>query len=212
MPDRMETYNLMNWFSGQGLLDPDFEASIDLGEPLHLLSEVYHGARADTMMNRMLAMDLKFTLADNDLPKVSGMCELAGIEVGYPFMSDTMVEFSTRVPIRMKVKGLRLRHFFKEALRDFLPPEVITKSKHGFGLPFGVWAVSDLKLRELAFDSLVAFKQREIVQSSFIDRLIEESRGQDAHYVGTLVWVFMVLEQWFAGLACQTGCIGGVSR
>lgn len=198
MPERMETYNLMHWFRDEGLMHPEFESSISVDGPVQQLAEVYNGAHSETMMNRMLAMDLKFTLADNDIPKVSGMCELAGVEVGFPFMSDEMVEFSTRVPIDMKVKGLRLRHMFKEALRDFLPNEVITKSKHGFGLPFGIWAASDPDLRALVADSLSDFKKRDIVKPEFIDQLIVDSRGTDAHYVGTLVWVFMILEHWFA--------------
>lgn len=198
MPARMETYNLMHWFRDEGLLHEDFEGAVDTDQPIAQLAEIYDGANSSTMMNRMLAMDLKFTLADNDIPKVSGMCELAGVEVGFPFMSDEMVEFSTRVPIDMKVKRYRLRHMFKEALRDFLPEEVITKTKHGFGLPFGVWAAREEGLRELVADSLSGFKQRGIVKPAFVDRLIDESRGTDAHYTGTLVWVFMILEHWFA--------------
>ena len=198
MPERMETYNLMNWFSEEGLLEPAFEQTIDRHGPVELLSEVYRGADARTMMNRMLAMDLKFTLADNDVPKVTGMCELAGVEAAFPFLSDEMVELSARVPIDMKVKGLRLRHMFKESLRDFLPIEIINKSKHGFGLPFGIWAAEDPGLRELIGDSLASFKQRGIVKPGFIEKLMVESRGSDAHYVGTLVWVFMILEHWYA--------------
>ena len=45
-----------------------------------------------------------------------------------------------RLPPDLKVKGLKLRWFFKEALRGFLPDAIITKKKHGFGLPFGIWA------------------------------------------------------------------------
>ena len=198
MPERMEAYNLVRWFENQGLFEPDFQATIDPAQPLRQQAQVYDNAQCSTMMNRMLALDLKFTLADNDIPKVSGMCELAGVEVGYPFMSDQLVEFSTRVPIELKVKRLRLRHLFKEALRDFLPEEVINKSKHGFGLPFGLWAANDPGLRTLVSDSMSDFKGRGIVSPAFIDRIIAESRGEDAHFFGGLVWVFMVLEQWFA--------------
>ena len=49
------------------------------------------------------------------------------------------MEFSARLPSTYKLKGPQLRWFFKEALRDFLPPEIIAKQKHGFGLPVGEW-------------------------------------------------------------------------
>ena len=53
-------------------------------------------------------------------------------------LDDALLEFSCRLPVEYKLRGLKLRWFFKEALRGFLPDEIITKKKHGFGLPFGV--------------------------------------------------------------------------
>jgi asparagine synthase (glutamine-hydrolysing) len=53
-----------------------------------------------------------------------------------------------------KLKGLKLRWFFKEALRGFLPDEIITKKKQGFGLPFGVWASQHPACRRWPTDSL----------------------------------------------------------
>jgi asparagine synthase (glutamine-hydrolysing) len=99
-------------------------------------------------INRMLHLDIKFTLADNDLRKVGAMTEAAGIDVRYPLLDDAMMDFSGDVPPDWKVKGQYLRWFFKTALKGFLPDEIIDKSKHGFGLPFGVWACDYAPLRE----------------------------------------------------------------
>ena len=84
-------------------------------------------------------LDLKQTLADNDLRKVSRMCEVAGLEARYPLLDEALVEFAGEIPASLKIKGLKLRYFFKQALKEFLPPQTITKTKHGFGLPFGLW-------------------------------------------------------------------------
>jgi hypothetical protein len=48
-----------------------------------------------------------------------------------------VVDVSTRVPPDLKMQGTDLRTFYKRAMADFLPSEIINKSKHGFGLPFG---------------------------------------------------------------------------
>ena len=57
-------------------------------------------------MNRMLHLDMKFVLADDDLRKVTRMCEIAGIDVRFPLLSDALVAFSAHLPPRLKVKGL----------------------------------------------------------------------------------------------------------
>jgi asparagine synthase (glutamine-hydrolysing) len=144
----------------------------------------------------MLALDLRFTLADNDLPKVMRACELAGIEVRYPLLDDTVVAFSAALPPRLKLKGTRLRYFFKESLRGFLPDEIITKTKHGFGLPFGPWLQTHKPLRQLALDSLTDLKKRGLVRPDFIDELTSTHVESHPGYYGTMVWVLMLLEQW----------------
>ena len=86
----------------------------------------------------MLFLDWKFTLHDNDLVKVNTMCELAGVEVAYPMLDQALVDFSRRSR-GWKVRNGQLRWFYKRAMQGFLPDEIINKTKHGFGLPFGVW-------------------------------------------------------------------------
>jgi len=144
----------------------------------------------------MLALDLKYTLTDNDLPKVVTACHVAGVDVAFPFLDDALVAFAGKLDPDLKLRGLKLRWFFKHALRNFLPPEILTKSKHGFGLPFGIWLGRDKALNELAFASLESLKGRGIVRTAFIDQLRADLLADHATYYGELVWVLMMLEQW----------------
>lgn len=197
MPERMEAYNLLTRLGVDRVCDPDFLSGVDAAQPVALLAEEWKNARAGGQINRMLALDLKFTLADNDLPKVSRMCELTGIEVAYPLLDDEIVAFSARLAPDLKLRGTKLRYFFKQALRDFLPREIITKQKHGFGLPFGMWLQTHHGLRELAYDSLASLKPRGIVRPEFVDDLIATHRSGHAAYYGTMIWVLMMLELWY---------------
>jgi len=127
---------------------------------------------------------------------VRGATELAGVGVGFPFLDRRLLEFSMRLPADYKLKGLKLRWFFKEALRGFLPDAIITKSKHGFGLPFGVWIGRHAALKRLAIDSLQSLSTRGIVSPSFITTLVDDLLPSHPGYYGELVWVLMMLEQW----------------
>lgn len=197
MPERMETYNFLHRTLPHKVFSPDFLAEIDTAEPLVNLSEVYHRTQSSSTLNRMLHLDLKITLADNDLRKVNRMCRLAGVGIRYPLLDQEMVEFSARVPPALKLRHLKLRRFFKDALRDFLPREVLTKPKHGFGLPFGIWLAADKGLQELAYDSLLSLRGRGYLNPGYIDWLMEQHRSEHATYYGGMLWVLMMLEQWF---------------
>ena len=196
MPDRMHTYNLLTRIGVDQIFEPSFLAEVDPGKPIADMQAWYDRCDAASLLNRMLAFDFKYTLTDNDLPKVVTACGVAGVDVAFPLLDDALVAFAERLDPALKLKGLKLRWFFKHALRDFLPDEIINKSKHGFGLPFGLWMQRDEALNALAFESLESLKQRAIVRSSFIDRLRADLLEDHATYYGELVWVLMMLEQW----------------
>jgi asparagine synthase (glutamine-hydrolysing) len=205
MPARLETYNLLGRYGPSQVFTDDFLAGADINDPLAQLSKTYGQQEAVSLINQMLALDLKVTLADNDLPKVVKACELAGMEVAFPFLSDQMVAFSSRLTAKQKLNGTKLRYFFKEALRGFLPDEIITKQKHGFGLPFGVWLTEHPAMKQLAIDSLQDLKARKIVRADFIDTLVNQHLQEHAGYHGTMVWVLMMLEQWFKQREAHNG-------
>ena len=196
MPARLETYNLLERFGPERVFTADFLQGVDRQQPLALLNAVYNSARAGTLINRMLALDFQFTLADNDLPKVTRTCELAQVDVAFPLLDDAMVAFSARLAPRLKLKGTTLRYFFKEALRGFLPDATISKKKHGFGLPFGIWLQTHRPLQDLVYGSLTDLKKRGIVRADFLDELTSVRVAEHPGYYGTMVWVLMMLEQW----------------
>ena len=196
MPERLQMYNLLLRLGVADVLTPEFAARIDTGAPGRLQREVWAQTPTTGELNRTLAFDWRFTLADSDLPKVRGTTALAGIDVAFPFLDDRLVDFSCRLPAEYKLKGLKLRWFFKEALRGFLPDEIITKKKQGFGLPFGVWATRHAGLRALADESLRSLAERGIVRRAFIKDLLDNRLPEHPGYYGEMVWILMMLEQW----------------
>jgi asparagine synthase (glutamine-hydrolysing) len=205
MPARTETYNLLERYGPAEVFTREFLETINPSNPATLLEDVYHQNKASSLINRMLAFDRKFTLADNDLPKVAKACELAAMEVAFPLLSDEIVAFSLGLEPHLKLNGTKLRYFFKEALRGFLPDDIITKQKHGFGLPFGIWLQQHRGLQALASDSLSSLRSRNIVRADFIDKLLGQHLDEHAGYHGTMVWVLMMLEQWHRQRGAHSG-------
>ena len=196
MPDRAEMYNLIFRLGIEAVLTPEFLLQVDTTAPVADQRGEYAACAASALINRMLAFDWKYTLADNDLPKVVGATRLAGIETGFPFLDQRLVDFSLELHPEYKLRGLSLRWFFKEALRGFLPQEIIVKKKHGFGLPFGTWLMAHGGLKALALDSLASLQDRGIVRRDFLDDLVSSHLPRFPGYYGEMVWILMMLEQW----------------
>jgi len=201
MPDRLMTYNLLFRLGIEDVLTPAFLAQIDRQGPQEQQRDIWALARTDSLVNRMLAFDWRYTLAECDLPKVVGTTGLAGVEVGFPMLDDDLLDFSLRLPTRHKLKGLKLRWFFKEALRGFLPDEIIVKKKQGFGLPFGVWANQTPALKAMATESLESLARRGVVRADFVHSLLTNRLPEHPGYYGEMVWILLMLEQWLAAKA-----------
>ena len=196
LPDRLQTYNFLHRHSPSEIFNTDFLNHTDINAPLAIQRNTYHQPDNASTLNRMLYLDWQYTLADNDLRKVSHMCALAGVEVVYPMLDDNLVNFSCQVPSNWKIKDRELRHFYKQSLTGWLPDATINKKKQGFGLPFGVWMETHKPLQEMAYDNLLKLKKRPYFKPEFIDHTIDLHRNQHAAYYGELIWILMVLEMW----------------
>ncbi|NOR68343.1 MAG: asparagine synthase [Methylomarinum sp.] len=199
LPDRLQDYNFLHRHVGAEIFQPEFLQHIDTERPLDLLRESYHRPQQASTLNRMLYMDWKTTLHDNDLVKVNKMCEMAGVTVRYPLLTQDIIELSCKIPSADKLQVKELRKFYKQAMADFLPEQILNKSKHGFGLPFGIWLKDYQPLKDLAYDSINSLKKRPYFKKEFLDHAVKMHQSIHAAYYGELIWILMMLELWFQG-------------
>ena len=196
LPDRSQDYNLVRRLGYANVLTAGFLAQVNTDLVNQQQRQVWAQADCDDEIDRHLAYDWRYTLAECDLPKVVGTTALAGVSVGFPMLDDALLDFSMRLPGSYKLRGDTLRWFFKEALRGFLPDAVLSKTKQGFGLPFGVWMVQHDGLKRLAGEALSSAVSRGLVRPEFVRHLLADLLPQHPHYYGTLVWILIMLEHW----------------
>lgn len=168
------------------------------GDLLSAVRNHYTAAPASSELNRLLYIDVKMTLGDEDLPKVVRMTELAGVKVRFPYLDHVLAEFSGSLPAELKVRGLKKRYLFKRATQRLLPEAILRKKKHGFGLPMGLWLKTDSGLHTLAQQVLLDPRtyQRGYFRRDFVEKLFHNLQQDETPYFGDLLWVFLMLELW----------------
>lgn len=195
-PERYCSWRLLQVFPPQQVLG-DAMPHVN-GDLLSVMRRYYESAPAKSELNRLLYIDVKMTLGDEDLPKVVRTAELAGITVRFPFLDHPLAEFSGRLPADLKVRGLEKRYLFRRATRKLLPEAILRKKKHGFGLPIGFWLKTDPKLRAFSREVLLDPRtyQRGYFQRVFVEQLMANMEQDDTPYYGDLLWVLLMLELW----------------
>jgi asparagine synthase (glutamine-hydrolysing) len=87
-------------------------------------------------LNQMLYINAKTVLPNFILNYLADRMEMAhSIEGRVPFLDHRVAEVAARVPVNMKVKGIREKHVLREAAKDVLIPEVYDRQKHPFTTP-----------------------------------------------------------------------------
>jgi len=196
-PDRFYSYNFFLSFPEEEAFEKEF---LHQSQPDHWLDVPRsHFARPKEAgeLNRLLYLDIKMVLADNDLKKVSGMAELAGIQVRYPLLDYRLAELAGRVPEDLKLRRFEKRYIFKRAMTGILPDTVLYKKKHGMGVPISSWLLNDPKLNAFVQDLLhdSRTRQRGYFRPNFVERLMQ-LRHEHVAYYGEIVWYLVALELW----------------
>ena len=179
------------------VFEQSFLDQVSPGNFLGIASSHFASApEATSELNRLLYLDTKMTLADNDVRKVRGTAEIAGVRVRFPLMDRALAEFSGRIPTGLKLKGFDKRYIFKKAMSGILPAEILAKKKHGFGVPVGYWAMHDSGMRSLA-DILdePQTRQRGYFRPEFLTQIKQLNQVYPAYY-GDVLWALITLELW----------------
>src|SRR5713226_8336919 len=198
LPRRIFSYHLLLSTPPEEIFEPGLLESTPPESWLNVADEHFRSAVANDDLNRLLYLDVKMTLADNDLRKVLGTAEMAGVRARFPLLDYKLAELSGRVPAALKMRGFEKRFIFKEAMREILPHNVLYKKKHGFGVPVALWFLQDPRLESLVSDVLTdsRTRQRGYFRPAFLDHLLKLHRGKDAHFYGEILWYLVALELW----------------
>jgi len=197
-PDRFYSSEFFVSQNRQWLLDPGFLGRITADWPLRVARGHFVAAGRTAELNRLLHVDLKITLADNDLFKVARTAEAAGVGVRFPFLHHPLVEFMATIPASYKVRGTEKRHIFKRAFRDLLPEATLAKVKHGFGLPTSDWLKQHPGFRELGRDTLLSRRslERGYFAAGAVEELFRLHEADHTPFYGDRLWVLLMLELW----------------
>ena len=147
-----------------------------------------------SLLNQLLYADTK-TYLHELLMKQDQMSMAASIESRVPFLDHPLMEFAASLPERMKLRGATTKHVLREAMRGFLPDQILSRSKMGFPVPIESWfrdqyraVTHEYVLGERALD-------RRLFEPAALRQLVEEhQRGSGNHW--ERLWSLVNLEIW----------------
>jgi asparagine synthase (glutamine-hydrolysing) len=146
-------------------------------------------------LDQLLAVNAKTGLPGDLLVKTDRMTMAHSLEARCPFLDQELFDFAAHLPGAFKLRGLTSKYILKKMLAGILPPEIIYRKKHGFGVPVGHWFRNSLK--DYVRDLLLCPRAlaRGYFREESVRRLVEEHQsGKRDH--GHRLWALLTFEIW----------------
>ncbi len=174
------------------MLDADHVA--DRERVLSSYREALARCAGASVLSRLLYLNARTYLLDDLLPKMDRMTMAHSLEARSPMLDRSLVEYVAGLPDRLKRRGGRGKIVLKKAVADLLPPEILMRPKHGFGVPLGQWFRGELRPRVesllLERPRLARWLRVDAVRQLFAEHLAGRSdRGHQ-------LWTLLTLELW----------------
>ncbi len=146
-------------------------------------------------LSRLQELDMRTWLTEDILTKVDRMSMFTSLEVRVPLLDHELAEMSFRMPASLKLHSGEGKYLLKKVMRSHLPPEIMSRSKKGFAMPFTKWFKHDL--HDYLADELLNGNSplQEYIRPEPVRKLLQEhKRGlRDLH---PRIWSLVVLQEW----------------
>ena len=163
-------------------------------DPYADMRRYFETAEADDVLDRMLYADTK-TYLHELLMKQDQMSMAASIESRVPFLDHKLVEYTARLPRRMKLRGAReTKHVLRRAMKGVLPEAILTRGKMGFPVPVGKWFRGEYRhlLDEYVLSERAA--ARGVFDPEFVRGLVARHLAGEEHT--ERLWALVNFEMW----------------
>jgi asparagine synthase (glutamine-hydrolysing) len=163
-------------------------------DPYRDMRRYFEAADSHATLNRMLYADTK-TYLHELLMKQDQMSMAASIESRVPFLDHKLVEFTARLPLRLKLRrGWTTKYVLRRAMKDVLPAPILTRRKMGFPVPVGRWFRREFKwvVDEYVLGERAA--ARAVFDQRFVRELVARHDAGENH--AERLWALVNFEIW----------------
>ncbi len=188
-PDDERYFRLINRTEGNSGL---FSAgNADAGSSFASFQKIFNREGLHSLINRMTYFDLKASLPA--LLHVEDRTSMSvSLESRVPLLDYRIIELMATIPPNIKFSNGRLKHLFKQSVRNFVPEAIYERTdKMGFPVPLQQWFGGVAK--EFVRDILLSGSARQ--RGMYNMAAVESAITGEGQY-GRAVWGLLCLELW----------------
>ncbi len=150
----------------------------------------------DGVVNRLLAIDYKTFLVDNNLVKMDRATMSVSLEGREPMLDHRVIEFLARLDSKFKIRDGVNKWLLKEVVHKYIPKPLMERPKRPFIAPLMVWFREDLKEQLRYYLSETSLSKTGVFAAGPIVRLRDEYlAGKKVNY--QKLWQVLMFQLWY---------------
>jgi len=164
--------------------------------PTRTVFEPYFADRHQSFIEQALIAEFQTKLVDDFLLNEDRVSMAHGLEVRVPFLDRDLVSFANKLPVHMKMNGMKTKSIFKKAMRGVVPQFVLHKKKWGFA--FNPYYEFQKDLRETAQQVLAPRRVKELglFNYDFVKKVLEHSPNPRLRWHYFTLWMMVGFHIW----------------
>lgn len=186
-------------YIGQYITETEVESF--LGKPFERYNTFFEAGdqllKESGVTNRLLAVDYKTFLVDNNLVKVDRATMSVSLEGREPMLDHRVIEFLAQLPSDLKIRNGINKWLLKQVVHKYIPKELMERPKRPFIAPLMVWFREDLKeqlryyLSEESLGKTGVFDPQPIIRlrNSYLE-------GKKVNY--QKLWQVLMFQLWYS--------------
>ncbi len=144
----------------------------------------------------MRYVDKNISLEGDMLVKVDRASMLVSLECRAPFLDHRLFEFTNSLPPEFLIQGGNKKRILKDAFRSWLPEQLFSLPKSGFGVPVGKWLKQDLRTELTALLTPEKLEQQGIFNAAMVGNLLANHlNGQQDNTFS--LWTLFCFQKWY---------------
>ena len=147
-------------------------------------------------LSKLLYVDTRTMLPDNLLLFNDKITMANSIENRVPYLDIDLVNFIESLPINFKLSGKTGKYLHREAVKEWIPKQIIQRKKRGFSTPVDVWFQDELSGTLEDFISSTDSFSRVYFNLTSLKKIISDHRNKKHNYKNEL-FMLLSLELWY---------------
>jgi asparagine synthase (glutamine-hydrolysing) len=188
----------ISFFDVDRLLTDAVRRRVDVDNLFAWSRRVCEGFSAGSALSTALGHNFETYLPDDLLVKADRCSMGHSLEVRSPFLDRALIEYVARLPDRLLRRGRTTKWLLRNAFRGFVPQEILTRSKMGFGAPLGTWFRGTLRsyIHDMLHERARCY---EFVDRKYVENVLRRHMSGTADH-GLMLWMLLTFEVWLGSL------------